>query len=47
MRILAVGDIVGKSGVCKLEERLPDIIKKENIKTKIYYLKSKKKTLKN
>lgn len=31
MRILAVGDIVGKSGVCKLEERLPDIIKKENI----------------
>lgn len=31
MKVLAVGDIVGKSGLTKLEEVLPDLIKSQNI----------------
>lgn len=31
MKILAVGDLVGKVGLRKLEERLQDIVKQENI----------------
>ena len=31
MRILAVGDIVGESGVRKLKEELPRIKREENI----------------
>lgn len=31
MKVLAVGDIVGKTGISKLKERLPEIIKNENI----------------
>ena len=31
MRILAIGDIVGESGLKKLREVLPNLIKNENI----------------
>ena len=31
MKILAVGDVVGKTGVNKLKESLPSIIKNNNI----------------
>lgn len=31
MKILAVGDLVGKNGLHKLEERLPSIVEEENI----------------
>ena len=31
MRILAVGDIVGKSGIQKLKETLPGVVKENNI----------------
>ena len=31
MRILAVGDIVGKTGIQKLKEVLPNVIKENNI----------------
>ena len=31
MKILAVGDIVGKTGIQKLKETLPEVIKENNI----------------